>query len=70
MTITIIAVVLGLLISAAAIFIPRLVARRNDPECDADSRAYMKETGRSSTLPCPPGTRPNSTRSIRPTALT
>lgn len=48
MTITIIAVVLGLLISAAAIFIPRVVAaRRNDPEYDADSRAYMKETGRS-----------------------
>jgi hypothetical protein len=47
MTITIIAVVLGLLISAAAIFIPRVVARRNDPEYDADSRAYLKETGRS-----------------------
>ena len=47
MTIGILAAVLGLLIAIAAIWIPRLVNRRNDPEYDADSRAYQKETGRS-----------------------
>jgi hypothetical protein len=36
-----------LLIAIAAIWIPRLVNRRNDPEYDADSRAYQKETSRS-----------------------
>jgi hypothetical protein len=47
MTIGILAAVLGLLLAAAAIIIPRLVNRRNDPEYDADTRAYEKETGRS-----------------------
>jgi hypothetical protein len=47
MTIGILAAVLGLLLAIAAIWIPRLVSRRNDPEYDADSRAYQKETGRS-----------------------
>ncbi len=47
MTIGILAAVLGLLLAAAAIVIPRLVNRRNDPEYDADTRAYQKETGRS-----------------------
>jgi len=47
MTIGILAAVLGLLLAAAAIIIPRLVNRRNDPEYDADTRAYQKETGRS-----------------------
>jgi hypothetical protein len=47
MTIGILAAVLGLLLAAAAIVIPRLVSRRNNPEYDADSRAYEKETGRS-----------------------
>jgi hypothetical protein len=47
MTIGILAAVLGLLIAAAAIWIPRLVARRNNPYDETDARAYMKETGRS-----------------------
>ena len=47
MTIGIIAAVLGLLLAVAAIVIPRVVNRRNDPDYDADSRAYQKETGRS-----------------------
>ncbi len=47
MTIGILAAGLGLLLAIAAIWIPRLVNRRNDPEYDADSRAYQKETGRS-----------------------
>jgi hypothetical protein len=47
MTIGILAAVLGLLIATAAIWIPRLVARRNDPYDKTDSLAYMKETGRS-----------------------
>ena len=47
MTIGILAAALGLLLAAAAIVIPRLVSRRNNPEYDADSRAYEKETGRS-----------------------
>jgi hypothetical protein len=47
MTIGILAAVLGLLLAIAAIWIPRLVNRRNDPEYNADSRAYQKETGRS-----------------------
>ncbi len=47
MTIGILAAVLGLLLAAAAIGIPRLISRRNDPEYAADSRAYLKETGRS-----------------------
>jgi hypothetical protein len=48
MTLVIVAAVLGFLLAAAAIGIPRLIAlRKNHPEYDADSRAYMKETGRS-----------------------
>ena len=47
MTVGILAAVLGLLLATAAIVIPRLVNRRNDPEFDADSQAYLKETGRS-----------------------
>jgi hypothetical protein len=47
MAIGIVAAVLGLLIATAAIVIPRIVSRRNDPGFDADSRAYLKETGRS-----------------------
>ncbi len=47
MTIGILAAVLGLLLAIAAIWIPRLISRRNDPEYDADSQAYLKETGRS-----------------------
>ena len=47
MTIAILAAALGLLTGAAAIIIPRLVARRNNPEDHADSQAYLKEIGRS-----------------------
>jgi hypothetical protein len=47
MIIGILAAVLGLLLAAAAIGIPRLISRRNEPEDAADSRAYLKETGRS-----------------------
>jgi hypothetical protein len=47
MTIGIIAAVLGLLIAAACIWIPRIVSRRNDPYNHADSLAYEKQTGRS-----------------------
>jgi hypothetical protein len=46
MAIGILAAVLGLLLAAAAIVIPRIVARRNDPEDDAASRAYLAATGR------------------------
>ena len=47
MAIGILAAVLGLLLATAAIVIPRIVARRNDPEDDAASRAYLASTGRS-----------------------
>ncbi len=47
MAIGILAAVLGVLLAAAAIGIPRVVSRRNRPEDDADSRAYLKSTGRS-----------------------
>jgi hypothetical protein len=47
MAIGILAAVLGLLLATAAIVIPRIVARRNDPEDDAGSRAYLASTGRS-----------------------
>ena len=46
MAIGILAAVLGLLLSAAAIVIPRIVARHNNPEDHADSRAYLASTGR------------------------
>jgi hypothetical protein len=47
MAIGILAAVLGLLLATAAIVIPRMMARRNDPEDDAASRAYLASTGRS-----------------------
>src|SRR5579875_1829461 len=47
MVIGILAAVLGVLLAAVAIGIPRLVSRRNRPEDDADSRAYLTSTGRS-----------------------
>ena len=47
MVIGILAAVLGLLLATAAIVIPRMVARRNDPGDDAASRAYLASTGRS-----------------------
>ena len=46
MTIGILAAALGLLISAAAIIIPRIVNRGNNPEDHTDSLAYLKQTGR------------------------
>ncbi|HEY3954905.1 MAG TPA: hypothetical protein VGM53_16150 [Streptosporangiaceae bacterium] len=47
MAITILAVVLGLLLAAAAISIPQLVrARRQRPD-DDDTQAYLRKTGRS-----------------------
>jgi hypothetical protein len=47
MAIGILAAVLGLLLAAAAIVIPRVVARHNNPEDDEASRAYLASTGRS-----------------------
>lgn len=47
MAIGILAAVLGLLISTAAIIIPRVVARHNNPEDHADSQAYLANIGRS-----------------------
>lgn len=47
MTIGILAAVLGVLIAAAAISIPRIVNRGNNPEDHSDSLAYLKQTGRS-----------------------
>jgi hypothetical protein len=47
MAIGILAAVLGLLLSTAAIVIPRIVGRHNHPEDDAASRAYLASTGRS-----------------------
>jgi hypothetical protein len=47
MAIGILAAVLGLLLSAAAIVIPRMAGRHNHPEDDAASRAYLASTGRS-----------------------
>lgn len=46
MVIAILAAVLGLLLSAAAIVIPRILARRNHPGDDAASRAYLASAGR------------------------
>ncbi len=47
MVTAIVAAALGLLIGAACMVIPRVVARRNDPYSDADALAYEHETGRS-----------------------
>ena len=49
MAIGIFAAVLGLVIAVACIWIPRFVARRNDPYSRADALAYERETGRSAT---------------------
>lgn len=47
MATAIIAAAIGLLIGTAAIVIPRLISRRNDPYNDADALAYENQTGRS-----------------------
>jgi len=47
MAIGILAAVLGLLLGTAAIIIPRVVNRHNQPEDHSDSRAYLANTGRS-----------------------
>jgi hypothetical protein len=48
MNYAIICAVLGVLIGAATIGIPRVIAhRKNHPEDETDAQAYMKETGRS-----------------------
>ena len=47
MLIGILAAVFGVLLAAAAIGIPRMVNRGNDPQDHADSHAYLKQTGRS-----------------------
>ncbi len=47
MVIGIVAAALGILIAAACVMIPRLVARRSNPYDDADALAYENETGRS-----------------------
>lgn len=47
MAIGILAAVLGLLFGTAAIVIPRIVNRHNQPEDHSDSRAYLANTGRS-----------------------
>jgi len=45
--IVVIAILIAVVTGCGAIIIPRLVNRRNDPYDHADSRAYLKETGRS-----------------------
>jgi hypothetical protein len=47
MAIGILAAVLGALIGAAALIIPRIVNRGNNPEDHTDSLAYLRQTGRS-----------------------
>jgi hypothetical protein len=47
MAIGILAAVLGVLISAVALTIPRIVARHNQPEDHQDSLAYLASTARS-----------------------
>jgi hypothetical protein len=47
MAIGILAAVLGLLFGTAAIVIPRIVNRHNEPEDHSDSQAYLSNTGRS-----------------------
>ena len=47
MAIGILAAVLGLLFGTAAIVIPRIVNRHNDPDDHSDSQAYLANTGRS-----------------------
>jgi hypothetical protein len=48
MAVGIVAAVLGILIATACIMIPRMVARRNDPEDHTDALAYEEDTGRTS----------------------
>jgi len=43
----IVAAVLGVLFSTAAIVIPRIVNRHSNPEDHSDSMAYLASTGRS-----------------------
>jgi hypothetical protein len=51
MVIVIVDALLGLLLGTAAIGIPRLIAlRKNHPEDETDSLAYMKATGRSAQV--------------------
>ena len=47
MAIGILAAVLGLLLGIAAIIIPRIVNRHNNPDDHSDSLAYLVNTGRS-----------------------
>jgi hypothetical protein len=47
MAIGILAAVLGLLFGTAAIVIPRIVNRHNQPEDHSDSQDYLANTGRS-----------------------
>ena len=47
MAIGILAAVLGLLFGTAAIVIPRIVNRHNNPDDHTDSQAYLANTGRS-----------------------
>lgn len=47
MAIAILAAVLGLLLGMAAIIIPRIVNRHNNPDDHSDSLAYLANTGRS-----------------------
>lgn len=47
MAIGILAAVLGLLLGTAAIVIPRIVNRHNNPDDHSDSLAYLANTGRS-----------------------
>ena len=47
MAIGILAAVLGLLLGIAAIIIPRIVNRHNNPDDHSDSLAYLANTGRS-----------------------
>ena len=47
MAIGILAAVLGLLFGTAAIVIPRIVNRHNNPDDHSDSRAYLANIGRS-----------------------
>jgi len=47
MAIGILAAVLGLLFGTAAIVIPRIINRHNEPEDHSDSRAYLANIGRS-----------------------
>ena len=47
MLIGILAAIFGVLLAAAAIGIPRIVNRGNDPQDHTDSHAYLQQTGRS-----------------------